>query len=167
MLPLFSYLEPKLKWLLKVRQACAATALNTSGELLYCNNRGDTHCSQVCPHLGTQVPMRTFFRFLHVFSNLYFKELTCLDKFSKILFFGSPIVLVKVPIRSPSHSKFGPHWVPILNKIWSPLHLVQCRATTPTGPIVVGLAELKWRNETSKIFFSHRFNYKKCKKKSW
>ena len=102
MLPLFSYLEPKLKWLLKVRQACAATALNTSGELLYCNNRGDTHCSQVCPHLGTQVPMRTFFRFLHVFSNLYFKELTCLDKFSKNRFLGPHLCWRRSPL--------GPHF---------------------------------------------------------
>ena len=32
-------------------------------------------------------------------------------------------MLAKVPIRSPSHSKLGPHWVPILNKIGSPWHL--------------------------------------------
>ena len=36
--------------------------------------------------------------------------------------FGSPFMLAKVPIRSPSHSKLGPHWVLILNKIGSPWH---------------------------------------------
>ena len=42
---------------------------------------------------------------------------------SKKQLFGSPFVLAKVPIRSPSHSKLNPDWVPILNKIWSPQHL--------------------------------------------
>ena len=32
-------------------------------------------------------------------------------------------MLVEVLIRSPYHSKLGPHWVPILNKIGSPWHL--------------------------------------------
>ena len=37
-----------------------------------------------------------------------------ISSFKKILFkkllFGSPFVLAKVPIRSPSHSKLGPHF---------------------------------------------------------
>ena len=36
------------------------------------------------------------------------------------MLFGSPFLLAKVPIRSPSDSKLGPHWVPILDKIGSP-----------------------------------------------
>ena len=35
----------------------------------------------------------------------------------------NPFMLAKVPIRSPYHSKLGPHWVPILNKIGSPWYL--------------------------------------------
>ena len=53
-----------------------------------------------------QMKPRSVKVFSHNFSPLYFKELACLDKFSKNCFFGPHLCWR----RSPSHSKLGPHF---------------------------------------------------------
>ena len=54
------------------------------------------------------------FIYLHVYIQVF---LISVVNFQKKSLFGSPFVLAKVPIRSPSHSKLGPHfeqnWVPM------------------------------------------------------
>ena len=70
--------------------------------------------------------------------------------FKKKILFGSPYVLGKVPIRFPSHSKMGPHWVPILNKIWSPWHLGAVQ-----GENIVFRASMQWILSTTWWLLNH------------
>ena len=58
--------------------------------------------------------------------NLYFNELARFGQYFKYTLFGSPFLLLRVPIWSPFHSKLGPHQVPIEKNLGPPSMWEQC-----------------------------------------